>query len=188
VRAFLVLSFLFLIPLARAQSPCGSHESYPANVEHGTVPHHAEMIGRYAPDVDFVGSDGKEISLSSFRGRPVLIDLWATWCAPCIASLPSLNHIYTEFKGRGLEFISFDQDKVAARATDYLIRHHYQWQNFHDGDRKVAGALQSDVIPLTILLDANGKIVFFDFSGNEADLRRAIELLGPEFASTPLNE
>jgi hypothetical protein len=100
-----------------------------------------------------------------------------------LVALPSLNRIFAEVREKGLAVISFDQDRDAARATAYLARHHYNWPNFHDGDRSVEKALQGDSIPLTILFDANGKIVYFDFGGDEASLRTAIAGLGPEFAS-----
>jgi hypothetical protein len=104
--------------------------------------------------------------------------------------LPSLNRIRAEVKDKRIEFISFDEvgdvadeDTDAARAAKYMVRHHYDWKNYHDVDRKVATALQADGLPLALVIDANGKIVYFDFGGNEADLRRAIAGLGPEFAS-----
>lgn len=96
-----------------------------------------------------------------------------------------MNRIYAEFKDKGLEVISFDQDRDAAKATEYLARHHYEWKNFHDEDRKVATALQCDGFPLAVLIDANGKIIYFDFGGEDADLRKAIAGLGPEFAPAP---
>jgi thiol-disulfide isomerase/thioredoxin len=183
--AVLTLAFLSLISMAKAQEP----ERDPANSDEASIPHgiahHEEMIGQTVPDVTFTGEDGKETALSNYRGRPLLIDLWATWCAPCLANLPSLNRIYGEFKSKGLEFISLDQDGEeggegdAATAAKYLAQHHYQWKNFHDDDRRVAAALGCDGLPLVVLIDANGKIVYFDFGGrrNEAALRTAIAKL-----------
>ena len=189
--AVLTLTLVCLIPLAKSQEPA----SAPANpcgasTRRVGIAHHVEMIGQLVPDVTFVGTEGKEVALSSYRGKPLLIDLWGTWCGPCLAVLPSLNRIHAEVKDKGMEFISFDEvgdvadeDTDAARAVKYMVRHHYDWKNYHEGDRKVATALQSDGLPLALVIDANGKIVYFDFGGNEADLRKAIAGLGPEFAS-----
>jgi thiol-disulfide isomerase/thioredoxin len=185
VRSIFLTFCLLSISLANAQEP--EHDPadpYWASIQIRGVPHHEKMIGRSITDVTFEGPDGKEIALSSYRGRPLLIDLWATWCAPCLAALPSLNNIYTEFKDRGLKVISFDQDGDAAHASKYLARHRYEWMNFHDGDRRVQSALEGDGIPLIVLIDATGKIVFFDFGGKEADLHKAIATLGPEFSSS----
>jgi len=185
----LILSLCYLIPVAQAQEPDPvPADPYGAPV-HG-VAHHEEMIGQTVPDVSLAGANGEEVALSSWRGKPVLIDLWATWCSPCLAALPKLNGLYAEIKDKGMEFVSLDEpgdaadeDKDAARAIAYLAQHHYNWKNFHDSESKVASALGCDGLPLVVLIDANGKIVYFDFGGHEADLRKAIAGLGPEFAS-----
>jgi thiol-disulfide isomerase/thioredoxin len=190
-KAVFTLSLICLISLANAQErELDPADPYSASIPRVGIAHHEEMIGRFVPDVTFVATDGNEVALSSYRGRPLLIDLWATWCEPCLAVLPSLNRIYAEVKDKGMEVISFDEvrdvvdeDRDAARATKYLARHHYDWKNFHDDDRTVATALQCDGVPLALVIDGNGKIVYFDFGGNEADLRKAIAGLGPEFAS-----
>lgn len=159
------------------------------------IAHHQQMVGQPVANLTFVETDGIEVPLSSYRGKPLLIDLWATWCGPCLAALPSLNRIYAETRDKGLQFVTLDQvanaadeARDAARATEYLAQHHYNWKNFHDGDRKVARALQVDGVPLVVLI-ANGKIVYFDFGGNEANLRKAIAGLSPQFASVaPLDK
>jgi thiol-disulfide isomerase/thioredoxin len=143
------------------------------------------MVGQTVADLTFTAADGKQTQLASYRGKPVLIDLWATWCAPCLIALPSIKHVFTDFKDKGLGVISVDQDKVPARATEYLAQHHYKWTNFHDGDRSVERAMKGYSLPLTVLIDANGKIVYYDLESNEAALRKAIAGLGPEFASVP---
>jgi len=184
----LTFSLLCLVSPAKAQAPENAPSDPYAPIQRHGIAHHEEMVGQIVPEVTFAGTDGNEVALSTYRGRPLLIDFWATWCAPCVAALPSLNRIYAEFKGKGMEFISFDQesevgdDGDAAKAAKYLAEHHYDWKNFHDSDRKVATALQCDGIPLVVLIDANGKIVYFDFGRKEADLRKAIASLGPAFA------
>lgn len=182
------LLLLCLIPWATAQQPDPAPTDPDQSTIHVGVPHHYEMIGQFAPDVTFAGKDGTEISLDSYRGRPLVIDFWATWCAPCLKALPSLSRIYAEFKGKGLEFITFDEEEEendasgADKAVRYLAQHYYNWKNFHDDGRTVAKALQCDGLPLVVLIDANGAIVYFDFGGHDADLRKAIASLGPDFA------
>lgn len=193
--ATFTLTLLCLIPLTSAQEPENAPTD-PHQVSHAVLPNHLEMVGQSVPDVTFAGTDGKEISIGSYRGKPLLIDLWATWCAPCLAGLPSLNHIYEEFRNKGLQFISFDQEaeggnnRDAKAATKYLAQHHYAWKNFHDADRNVATALQCDGLPLVLLIDANGRIVYYDFGGHaeEGALRRAIAGLGPDVAPPAASE
>jgi thiol-disulfide isomerase/thioredoxin/outer membrane lipoprotein-sorting protein len=133
-----------------------------------------QIVGQMAPEVSFTGPDGKEVALSSYRGRPVLIDFWATWCGPCLVSMPSIGRIYNDFKSKGLAVISVDQDSVPENATEYMVRHHYEWTNYHDTDAKLRRAFKSDAIPLTVLVDAQGKIVYHDVGGDEVALRKAV--------------
>ena len=146
-----------------------------------------ERIGQMAPDVTFAGQDGKKIDLSSYRGKPVLIDFWATWCGPCLLSMPALDKIYSETKEKGLQVISFDQSTAADDAAIYLKRHHYGWTNYHDEEKAVYKALKGDGIPLVVLIDSRGKIVYYDFGNDEIELRKVIAGLGPEFASIASN-
>jgi thiol-disulfide isomerase/thioredoxin len=147
----------------------------------------AQMAGEMAPDFTFAGQDGKKIGLSSYRGKPVLIDFWATWCGPCLLSMPALNKIYSETRDKGLEVMSFDQSTAADDGAIYLHRHHYGWTNYHDDGKAVFKALKGEGIPLVVLIDARGKIVYYDFGNNEMELRKAIDGLGPEFTSIALS-
>jgi thiol-disulfide isomerase/thioredoxin/outer membrane lipoprotein-sorting protein len=143
----------------------------------------AQMAGEMAPDLSFAGQDGTKIELRSYRGKPVLIDFWATWCGPCLLSMPGLNKIYSETRDKGLAVMSFDQSTAADDGAIYLKRHHYGWTNYHDEGKAVFNALKGEGIPLVVLIDARGKIVYYDFGNNEMELRKAIAGLGPEFAS-----
>ncbi|UWZ86518.1 TlpA disulfide reductase family protein [Occallatibacter riparius] len=151
----------------------------------GPPPEHpkAQMVGQMAPDVTLAGPDGKKVALSSFRGKPVLIDFWATWCGPCLLSMPSIGRIYADAKGSGLTAVSVDENSNAEDGAVYFERHHYAWPNFHDNEKAIQKAFKGEGVPLTVLLDAQGKIVYYDFGGDEAGLRGAIAGLGPEFAS-----
>jgi thiol-disulfide isomerase/thioredoxin/outer membrane lipoprotein-sorting protein len=143
----------------------------------------AQMMGEMAPEVMFDGPDGKKIALSSFRGKPVLIDLWATWCGPCILSMPVVDEIYTKTKEMGLVIVSVDQNEGPLDGAVYFARHHYGWANYHDTGKAVLKAFKSDGIPLMVLVDAQGKTVYYDFGSNEEGLRKAIAGLGPEYAA-----
>jgi thiol-disulfide isomerase/thioredoxin len=147
----------------------------------------ATMVGQTAPDVTFAGQDGQKIELNSWRGKPVLIDFWATWCGPCLLSMPALHRIYLETRDRGLQVISFDESTAADDGTIYLERHHYGWTNYHDKGKAVYAALKGEGVPLVVLIDSHGKIVYYDFGNDEMNLRKAIAGLGPEFASLATN-
>lgn len=149
-----------------------------------------DLTGKPAPDVQLVGADGKRASLSSYRGKPVLLDFWATWCAPCTESMPKLAELQKDAGMKGLVLLSIDEDDDVKKADDYLAQHHYAWPNTQD-DGKIGDAFSKMGIPLYVLIDAQGKIVFYG-SGTtgpqETALRKAVAALGPEFASLAPSE
>jgi thiol-disulfide isomerase/thioredoxin/outer membrane lipoprotein-sorting protein len=144
------------------------------------TPPATHAVGRLLPDISLTGADGKEMKLSSFRGRPLLIDVWATWCGPCLEWMPSLGGLEREMRGKGLQVISVDRDEVAENATHYLAVHEFPWPNYHDREGTLGKALGEERIPLTLLIDAEGRIAYLDVNSGETALRKAIAGLLPE--------
>lgn len=95
------------------------------------------LRGELAPSLKLESEDGKVVALESFRGKPVLLDFWATWCGPCVAALPQLAQIYQEAKDKGLVLLTVDQDEEANTAAEFLAKKGYAWRNFHDGDGEI---------------------------------------------------
>jgi thiol-disulfide isomerase/thioredoxin len=122
------------------------------------------------------------ISLRSFQGRPVLLDFWATWCGPCVESMPSVKRLYSEATKYGLVMLSIDEDEDAKKATDFLSENKDLWPNFHD-DGEIARSFPNEGIPHFVLIDSAGTVVFSRSSFDEPALRTAIAKLGPEFAT-----
>jgi thiol-disulfide isomerase/thioredoxin len=143
----------------------------------------ANMTGEQVPSLKFKSTDGKIVSIESFRGKPVLLDFWATWCGPCVEALPQVAQIYAEAKGKGLVLLTVDQDEEANTAAGFLSKKGYNWPNFHDGNGEIEKLVGPSGIPRTMLVDAQGKITY-DASGTDEDqLRTAIVKLGPEYAA-----
>jgi thiol-disulfide isomerase/thioredoxin len=65
------------------------------------------------PTLRFKGADGKVVSIESYRGKPLLLDFWATWCGSCVAGLPELAELYQQAKDKGLVLISIDTRMTA---------------------------------------------------------------------------
>jgi thiol-disulfide isomerase/thioredoxin len=141
----------------------------------------ANLVGEQAPPLKLKSAAGRIQTLDSFRGKPVLIDLWATWCGPCVDALPKLNQLYHEAAKNGLVVISVDRDEEAKTATDFLAKKGYAWPNFHD-DGETEKLVGSSGIPRTLLIDAQGKVIYDAAGMNEGDLRTQIAKLGPEYA------
>jgi thiol-disulfide isomerase/thioredoxin len=144
-------------------------------------------LGKAAPSLTLKSADGKQVTLASFRGKPVLIDLWATWCVPCVESLPRLARLYQQTRKTSLVMIAIDKDEDAKGAIDFLAKKNYTWPNFHDeGEAKTAFGASG--IPRIILINAEGEIVYDavgvpqDDRGDEDPLVIAVSKLGPEYA------
>jgi thiol-disulfide isomerase/thioredoxin len=138
------------------------------------------LVSQTAPDVTL--DSPKKLSLKSFQGRPVLVDFWATWCAPCVASLPSLARLYEEASQHGLVLLSIDEDDEAETAIQFMAKNKHEWPNFHD-DGEIIRRFPNQGIPHFVLIDSTGTVVFAESSFDEGKLRAAIVKLGPEFAS-----
>ena len=143
--------------------------------------HEVDLTGKPAPELQLKSIDGKITTLSSFHGQPVFIEFWATWCGPCVDLMPDLNKLYAELKGKGLGWMSIDNDEDSSDAATFLSGEHITWPNYHDEDGSLGKAFQRHGIPLGVLIDADGKIVFYQSGYEISDLRAAIAKLGPQF-------
>ncbi len=119
-------------------------------------------VGAEAPDFSQATPDGRTISLSSLRGKVVLIDFWASWCKPCRIEMPNVKRVYDQYRNKGFEIlgVSLDRDKGAwtgAIAQDGLPWKHVSDLQFWNN----AAAQQYGVssIPYTVLVDKDGKIL-----------------------------
>lgn len=143
----------------------------------------SSKVGDPVPALKLKSADGQIVEVASFKGKPVLLDFWATWCAPCVASLPELAQIYKEGKDKGLVLLGVDRDEEATTAASLLAKKGYTWPDFHDGDGEIEKLMGSTGVPRVVLVDGQGTIVF-DGTGMDGDkLRTHLVKLGPEYAS-----
>jgi thiol-disulfide isomerase/thioredoxin len=133
--------------------------------------------GGALPDLSLTSPEGKEIKLSSYRGKPLLIEVWATWCAPCMESMPSFGKLAKEVRTQGIEVITLDEDKTPEPPIRYLAAHGFDWPNYHDPEARLGHALAQTAVPLTVLADATGRITYISNETNDAALRKAIAAL-----------
>lgn len=143
-----------------------------------------DMIGKAAPDLELKSEDGKVVRLSSFRGKPVLIDVWATWCGPCVQMMAELKKLSDELSAHGAIFLTVDRDEDAAVAAAFLKRERVDWQNFHDTDGAMPTAFHAmNGVPWQVMIDSDGKVAFYHPGEDLAGLRTAIARLGPQYSS-----
>lgn len=180
------LSFLAIVALLSACGQGQSPKTPEPKAQEVEVAHKAFDVshkGKPAPDIALeTGPDGKTTTLAQMRqanpGKPILVNLWATWCAPCIRELPTLNQLAVDTKGQ-LIVLPLSQDMEGWRAiTPFLAKNSYpDLQPFVESSMQFGLQVGAKGLPLTILYDAKGLEVW-RYSGDRdwaaADARKAI--------------
>ena len=120
--------------------------------------------GKPAPAAEFNNPDGSEISLADFHGTPVLVNLWASWCAPCVKELPTLDRLAQSHDIDGeLGVIAVSQDSGPQPSVVAFLKklNAKDLGAYHDPNMALSGALGPDVVlPTSILIDADGHEVW----------------------------
>ena len=133
--------------------------------------------GESAPTVSFRNPDGGTISLAAMKGVPTLVNLWASWCAPCVKELPTLQALEArQAKSGALAVIAVSQDNGPHSSVDAFLetKKIARFAAFHDPDMALTDALGVQVMPTTVLYDSAGKEVWryvgdLDWTGAEAE-------------------
>jgi peroxiredoxin len=102
--------------------------------------------------------DGKPWTLSSLRGKVVLVNFWATWCPPCRKEMPDLDALAHEFGPKGLVILSIS-DEEASKVRSYISAHDIRYPILLDPGRKVTESFHVDGIPKSFILNREGKLV-----------------------------
>ncbi|MDF1661078.1 MAG: TlpA disulfide reductase family protein [Planctomycetota bacterium] len=135
----------------------------------------ALAVGKEFPDFKVKDTEGKELSLSEYKGKVVLVDFWATWCGPCMKEMPNVIKAYTKYHAKGFEIIGISFDKDKDRMDKVTKDKKMTWRQYFDG--KGWGNLLGKKygirsIPATFLVGKDGKIIAKNLRGD--DLEKAL--------------
>lgn len=121
-----------------------------------------KWIGEQAPDFGQNDVNGKEIRLSSYKGKYVLIDFWASWCKPCRGENPNVVRTYNEFKNKNFEILGVSLDQEKGAWVDAIKQDNLTWKHVSDlkgFGNQVAQMFGVSAIPYNFLVDPNGVII-----------------------------
>lgn len=118
------------------------------------------LVGKAAPDfnLELLGSGGKKFHLADQKGKVVVLDFWATWCGPCLQSMPLVDKVVHEFEDQGVQLIAVNLEEPPKAITAMLERHKLQLTVALDIDGVAATKYQATAIPQTVIIDRDGKV------------------------------
>lgn len=143
---------------------------------------HDLEIGNQAPEIKLANPEGDTISLSSFKGKVVLIDFWATWCAPCIAEQSELVTLYKKYKhlsftsGMGFEIFGVSLDNKKDSWLSQIKKKKITWTQVSDlkyWNSPIAKTYNIQALPFNLLIDKNGVIIAKNLHGVELEEKLA---------------
>lgn len=117
------------------------------------------LVGSQLRDARMFSVSGTPRMLSSFRGKPLIINVWASWCGPCRHEMSSLQRLSQIDKKKQFVVIGISTDDDAIAASDYVIKSKLTFENFVDYQLLLENMLGANTIPLTLLVDANGRVL-----------------------------
>jgi thiol-disulfide isomerase/thioredoxin len=115
-----------------------------------------------APDVAFSDRDGGSVTLQDFKGKVVLLNFWATWCAPCVEEMPTLDALESDLRDEGLKVLAVSEDAGGRDQVEPFLREKLNLDNleiFLDPKGRLGGAMGLRGMPTTFLIDARGNVV-----------------------------
>jgi len=156
----LVVPFLLVILLISLKGP-----NLRPNVSQGSWLKSEE---RSAIDLSgqFTGLDGRRVSLSSYSGSVLFLNVWATWCGPCRQEMPSMADLYRDFSGKGLSMVAVSNEDLAT-VRQYAAAQRLPFTVMTDPDNVLSERFGINGIPTTFIVDKKGQLVYQHVGSND---------------------
>ncbi|NMG73334.1 TlpA family protein disulfide reductase [Aromatoleum diolicum] len=137
-------------------------------------------VGGILREAPMQGLSGNSTLLSEYRGKPLIINVWASWCAPCREEMGSLDRLARRH-GKHFNVIGISTDDYSDRAKAFLQQADTSFPHFIDSKLFLENMLGADRLPLTLLIDAQGRVLHKVYGAKEWDSPEAAEAIGKAF-------
>jgi thiol-disulfide isomerase/thioredoxin len=138
-------------------------------------------VGAYLREASLYGFAGDYRKLTELRGKPLIINVWASWCGPCRAEMGSLERLSRRYGGKQFNVIGISTDDHANLAAAFLTQAKVTFDNYHDRTLLLESMLGANTIPLTVLVDAQGKVLLKVRGSKEWDSPESLALIAKTF-------
>ena len=139
------------------------------------------QIGQRLGEATIQGLNGPPRRLSEFRGKPLIINVWASWCGPCRSEMASLERLAWLGVARNFRIIGISTDDYREKALDYLKDSNATISHFIDTQLQMEHMLGAERLPLTVFVDAKGRVIDKIYGAQEWDGPKALALIGQAF-------
>jgi len=134
-------------------------------------------IGEPLRDLEMRGLSGASARLAAFRGKPLLINVWASWCGPCRQEMASLDRLAQRYDGKAFNLIGISTDDERDAAADFLRRSGSRFRHYIDSGLQLENMLGADRLPMTLLVSADGRLIKRIVGAREWDSPESINLI-----------
>jgi thiol-disulfide isomerase/thioredoxin/outer membrane lipoprotein-sorting protein len=137
-----------------------------------------KSVGTPAPDFSLSNLEGKEVKLSQFKGKVVLLNFWASWCVPCRSEMPTIELLHREYKDKGLIVLGIDDEESQKQAA-FLQKSGFSFTSLVESKNQASNLYRIGGIPTTVLIDRQGKIKAYDQgTASYESLRASLQEMG----------
>ena len=143
--------------------PADAHEQAPQ-----TAGNRVDLTGKEAPLFRGVSLDGKTYNLAELKGKPVLLDFWATWCGPCIRSMPTLEKIHADYRDQGLVVLGIDVGEKRETVEKFLQTKPIPYPVIMGDEAGIPAAYGITVYPTFVMIGPDGKVAATQFGLSDA--------------------
>jgi cytochrome c biogenesis protein CcmG/thiol:disulfide interchange protein DsbE len=144
------------------------------------------LLDKPAPEIDLATLDGERVRLSDYRGRPVIVNFWATWCIPCREEFPLLVAAYAAHRDEGLEILGVVHDDTVDGARRFAEDYGAEWLMLDDPEDAAWNDYLGVGVPMSFFIDADGVVRAFSLGGfTETGLASQLERILPAASPSP---